>query len=94
MYLDDLLDQNIKCLASFLDEKWICNKKLGHANIKLVAKLSKNDLVKGLPKIKYDRDTTYEPCQKEKLMKNSFHSKKVVSTKDQLSFYILIFLAQ
>ena len=23
LYLDDLLDQNVKCLVSFMDEKWI-----------------------------------------------------------------------
>ena len=28
LYLDVLLDQNEKCLASFVDEKWMWHKKL------------------------------------------------------------------
>ena len=30
LYLDDLLDQHVKCLASFDDDKWLWHKKLGH----------------------------------------------------------------
>ena len=41
LYLYDLLDQNVKCLAPFLDEKWMRQKKLGHAHIRLISKISK-----------------------------------------------------
>ena len=40
LYLDDLLDQNIKCLASFVDEKWLWHKKLGHVRMRLISKIS------------------------------------------------------
>ena len=40
LYLDDLLDQNVKCLASFVDEKWLWHKKLGHAHMKLISEIS------------------------------------------------------
>ena len=45
----------------------------------MIAKISKNDLVKDLPKIEY-RDMTCESCQKGNLTKISVHSKIVVST--------------
>ena len=39
VYLDDLLDQNVKCLASFMVKKWIWYKKVGHVLMKLISKL-------------------------------------------------------
>ena len=66
LHLDELLDQNVKCLASFLDKKWIWHNKLGHAHMKLIFEISQKELVKGLPKIKYDKDSTCELCQKGK----------------------------
>ena len=40
LYLDDLLDQNVKCLASFVDEKWLWHRKFGHAHMKLISKIA------------------------------------------------------
>ena len=50
LYLDELLDQNVKCLTSFVDEKWLWHKKLGHTYMKLISEISQKELVKGLPK--------------------------------------------
>jgi len=80
LYLDDLIDQNVKCFASFVDEKWLWHKKLGHAHMKLISEISQKELVKGLTKISYENDSTCESCQKGKQTKSSFHSKNVVST--------------
>ena len=62
LYLDDLLDQNVKCLASFVDEKWLWHKKLGHAHMRLISEISKKKLVEGLPKISFDNHLTCEFC--------------------------------
>ena len=78
LYLDDLLNQNIKCLASFLHEKWIWHKKLRHAHMRLISDISQKELVKSLRKISLDNDSTYEFCQRGKVTKSSFHSKHVV----------------
>jgi len=54
LYEIDLLclsKQNVTCFLSREDERWIWHKKLGHVNLKHISKLSKNDLVKGLPMI-------------------------------------------
>ena len=80
LYLDDLLDQNVKFLAFIVDEKWMWNKKLYHAHISLIYEISRKELIKGLPKISFDNDSTCEFCQRGKQTKSSFHSTNVVST--------------
>ena len=80
LYLDDLLDQNVKYLASFMVEKWMWYKKLGHAHKRLISEISQKELVKILPEISFDNDSTYEFCQRGKQTKSSFHSKNVVPT--------------
>ena len=40
LYLDDLLDKNVKCLASFVDEKWMWHTMLGHAHMRLIFEIS------------------------------------------------------
>jgi len=53
---------------------------LEHANWRLISKLSKLQLVKGLPDIDYHSDALFGACQKGKIVKTSFKSKDIVST--------------
>jgi len=53
---------------------------LGHANYGLISKLSKLQLVKGLPNIDYHSDALYGACQRGKIVKSSFKAKDIVST--------------
>jgi hypothetical protein len=76
----DLVDQKIICLLSLSDEKWLWHKRLGHANWRLISKLSKQKLVSGLPDIDYHSDALCGSCQKGKFAKTSFKSKNIVST--------------
>jgi len=46
----------------------------------LITKLSKSQLVKGLPDIDYHSDALCGACQKGKMVKTSFKSKDIVST--------------
>ena len=62
LFLYDLLDQNVKCLASFVDKKWMRHKKLGHAHMRLIFEISQKELVKSLPKISYENDSTSKFC--------------------------------
>ncbi|CAJ2671829.1 unnamed protein product [Trifolium pratense] len=78
--LSDLNDQKVMCLLTLSEEKWIWHKRLGHANWRLISKLSKLDLVRGLPKIKYHSNTLCGSCQKGKITKSSFKPKNIVST--------------
>ena len=70
--LDDLLDQNVKCLASFVEEKWLWHKKLGHAHMKLISEISQKELVKGLPNINFENDSSCKFCLRGKQTKSSF----------------------
>ena len=54
-------------------ETWLCSYEIN------LWDFSKR-VVKGLPNISFDNDTTYEFCQRGKQTKIYFHSKNVVST--------------
>jgi transposase InsO family protein len=65
---------------SLSEEKWVWHQHLGHANWRLISKLSKLNLVKGLPNINYHSDALCGPCQIGKISKTSFKPKNIVST--------------
>ncbi|KAH0704355.1 hypothetical protein KY285_018633 [Solanum tuberosum] len=50
-------------IASMTDDPWIWHKKLGHASIRLIEKLAKNELVIRLPKLDYSKDHICDACQ-------------------------------
>ena len=64
--LEDLSKQNVTCLVSTEDDRDIWHRKLGHLSLKYISKLSKKDLVKGLPKISWKTKLLCESCQKGK----------------------------
>ena len=67
-------------LATFETNQWLWHRRVDHLNMKTFSKLSKNNLVRDLPIIKYDKDRICEACVKGKQTKSSFHSKNVVSS--------------
>jgi len=56
----------VTCLLSREDERWIWHKKHSNVNLKRISKLSKKDLVKGLPKICWKTHLLCEGCQQGK----------------------------
>ncbi|KAK2354920.1 putative mitochondrial protein [Trifolium repens] len=78
--LSELSEQKIVCLLSLNDEKWVWHQRLGHANWRLISKLSKLSLVKGLPNLNYHSNALCGPCQIGKISKTSFKPKNIVST--------------
>ena len=68
------------CLIANENDPWLWHKRFCHINFKTINKLSKNDLVRGLPKIKFKINHICDACQLGKLTKSSFKSKKVIST--------------
>ena len=79
--LSELSEQKIVCLLSLNDEKWVWHQRLGHANWRLISKLSKLSLVKGLPNLNYHSDALCGPCQIGKISKTSFKPKNIVFPK-------------
>ena len=45
----------------------------------LISQLNKDELVRGLPKINFQKDKVYEACQMGKKIKNSFKNKNFIS---------------
>ena len=68
------------CLVSIDNSSWLWHRRLGHASMHLISKLSKKDLVRGLPKLKFEKDHICDACQMGKQTRTSFKSKGMVST--------------
>ena len=67
-----------------MNDSWLRHRRLGHASMKTLNKLVKNDLVIGLHKFKFDKDKICDACQFGKQVRNSFKSKNSVSTSKSL----------
>ena len=78
--LGDLSNQKVSCLLLVKEHYWVWNKKFDHASWRLISKLQKHSLVRGLPKQSYQDDSICKACQEEKQVKSSSKAKKVVYT--------------
>ena len=58
----------------------------------LITQLNKNELVRGLPKILFEKDKVCEACQMGKQIKTSFKIKFSFLPRDLLSFFTWICL--
>lgn len=58
-----------------LNKNCRCHRRLDHANMELVNQLSNQELIVGLPKIKFEKDKICNACQIGKQTKSSFRSK-------------------
>ena len=74
----------ISCLAASNDENWLWHRRLGHTSMSQLSKLSKGDLVIGLPKLDFKNDKLCDACQFRKQFKTSFKSKDKISTSKPL----------
>ena len=91
--LGELSDKNVSCLFSVKDDHQVWHKKLGHASLRLISKLQKHNLVRGLPSMSYKDDLLCETCQKGKQVKKIiFKQKHCFHLKELQNFYILICL--
>ena len=82
--LNNLANQNVKCLMSSSDNPWLWHRRLSHASMDTLESLCKDDLVRGLPKLKFVKDKVYEACQMEKQTKSSFKSKNMKTSSKPL----------
>ena len=62
-------DGHDRCFSSMHDQSWLWHRRLGHANMDLISQLNKDELVKGLPKINFQKDKVCETCQAGKQIK-------------------------
>jgi len=78
--LSELSNQIVTCLLSIKGNHWVWHKKLGHASLRLISKLQRHDIVRGLPRMSYKDDLLCEACQEGKQIKTSFSIKNYIST--------------
>jgi len=85
VYLFDISNStSIGCLLTKHEESWFWHRRIAHIHMHHLNKLISNDLVIGLPKLKFEKDHVCEACQKEKQTKWSFKLKNIVSTSKPL----------
>ena len=66
--------------ARIKESSWLWHRRLGHASMHTLSKLVSKDLVKGLPKLKFEYDHICDACQFGKQTRGSFKSKNMIST--------------
>nr|GEZ19776.1 retrovirus-related Pol polyprotein from transposon TNT 1-94 [Tanacetum cinerariifolium]GEZ39004.1 retrovirus-related Pol polyprotein from transposon TNT 1-94 [Tanacetum cinerariifolium]GEZ77026.1 retrovirus-related Pol polyprotein from transposon TNT 1-94 [Tanacetum cinerariifolium] len=67
-----------------LFQAWLWHRRLSHLNFDTINLLSKNDIVVGLPKLKFVKDHLCSSCELGKAKRKSFHSKTTPSSKRRL----------
>ncbi|GJX20816.1 retrovirus-related pol polyprotein from transposon TNT 1-94 [Tanacetum coccineum] len=75
--------QDKLCLATVVDNSTLWHRRLGHADMHLIQSLSSKELVRNLPKLKYDKHFC-DACKIGKQAHASHKAKDIVSTKPLL----------
>nr|GFC50293.1 retrovirus-related Pol polyprotein from transposon TNT 1-94 [Tanacetum cinerariifolium] len=65
-------------------QAWLWHRRLSHLNFDTINLLSKNDIVVGLPKLKFVKDHLCSYCELGKAKRKSFHTKLTPSSKKRL----------
>nr|GEV59207.1 retrovirus-related Pol polyprotein from transposon TNT 1-94 [Tanacetum cinerariifolium] len=65
-------------------QAWLWHRRLSHLNFDTINLLSKNDIVVGLPKLKFIKDHLCSSCELGKAKRKSFHTKLTPSLKRRL----------
>ncbi|GKC84441.1 retrovirus-related pol polyprotein from transposon TNT 1-94, partial [Tanacetum coccineum] len=81
--LQDTSTPNLICLMAKASssQAWLWHRRLSHLNFDSINLLSKNDIVIGLPKLKFVKDHLCSSCELGKAKRKSFHTKTNPSSK-------------
>nr|GFA89335.1 retrovirus-related Pol polyprotein from transposon TNT 1-94 [Tanacetum cinerariifolium] len=84
--LQDTNSLNPICLVAKAtsSQAWLWHRRLSHLNFDTINLLSKNDIVVGLPKVKFVKDYLCSSCELGKAKRKSFHTKLNPSSKRRL----------
>nr|GEY80823.1 hypothetical protein [Tanacetum cinerariifolium] len=63
---------------------WLWHRRLSHLNFDTINLLSTNDIVVGLPNLKFVKDHLFSSCELGKARRKSFHTKTTPSSKRRL----------
>ncbi|GJZ21430.1 retrovirus-related pol polyprotein from transposon TNT 1-94 [Tanacetum coccineum] len=67
-----------------LTQAWLWHRRLSHLNFDTINLLSKDDIVNGLPKLKYVKDQLCSSCEIGKAKRSTFKTKTIPSSKGRL----------
>ena len=67
------------CLSTIVDNSTLWHRRLGHANMRLIQSLTSKDLVRNLPRIRFDNHFC-DACKIGKQVHASHKAKNIVST--------------
>nr|GFA24464.1 hypothetical protein [Tanacetum cinerariifolium] len=81
-YIHDLKGNDL--LTATSSQAWLWHRRLSHLNFDTINLLSKNDIVVGLPKLKFIKDHLCSSCELGKAKQKSFQSKTTPSSKRRL----------
>nr|GEV53060.1 hypothetical protein [Tanacetum cinerariifolium] len=89
LYLITLQDTNYPnpiCLMAKVtsSQAWLWHRRLSHLNFDTINFLSNNDIMVGLPKLKFVKDHLCSSCELGKAKRKSFHTKITPSSKRRL----------
>nr|XP_009759266.1 PREDICTED: uncharacterized protein LOC104211841 [Nicotiana sylvestris]XP_016458232.1 PREDICTED: uncharacterized protein LOC107781927 [Nicotiana tabacum] len=90
--LESLQSGDLSCLKVVDDDFELWHRRLGHARFSLLNKLVQKDLVRGLPKSKFNEHKVSDTCARGKHVKSSFKPKKDVEPQNHLIFFIWIYV--
>ncbi|KAI3715526.1 hypothetical protein L6452_22511 [Arctium lappa] len=65
-------------------QSWTWHRRLTHHNFRSIAKLQRQGLVKGLPKLRFEKDSLCSACEMGKMKRSSFKSKSESSISSAL----------
>ena len=73
--LENLYSSQVElCLKTTLDESWLWHRRLCHASMHTIRKITRSSLVRGVPQLEFSSEQLCEACQLGKLTKASFKS--------------------
>ncbi|GKB13610.1 retrovirus-related pol polyprotein from transposon TNT 1-94 [Tanacetum coccineum] len=86
--IQDSTSPNPICLMAKAtsSQAWLWHRRLSHLNFDAINLLSKNNIVNGLPKLKFVKDHLCSSCELGKAKRKSFHTKTTPSSKRWLQF--------
>ncbi|GKE16222.1 retrovirus-related pol polyprotein from transposon TNT 1-94 [Tanacetum coccineum] len=86
LYSITLTTPNQICLMAKAtsSQAWLWHRRLSHLNFDTINLLSKNNIVNGLPKLKFVKDHLCSSCELGKAKRKSFHTKTTPSSKRRL----------
>ena len=79
--IEDMMKSSPICLLSKAskNKSWLWHRRLNHLNFKTINELTRKDLVRGMPRLKYEKDHLCPACQLGKSIKYA-HKPKTINT--------------